>query len=46
VLQFPATELEYWSLYFSIDDNQNTPTIKQEDITVEDSIKGFKEIWS
>ncbi len=42
---FPSSELEWWSCCFSIDDNQNRPIQKQEDITIDESKKGFKDIW-
>jgi hypothetical protein len=45
VEQFPATELEYWSCYFSIDDNQDKPAVKPESVDVETSKKGFKDQW-
>jgi hypothetical protein len=45
-MQFPASELEYWSLYFSIDDNQDKPKVKQETVSVEDCKKSFRELWS
>ncbi len=46
VMQYPASELEYWSLYFSIDDNQDKPIIKQESVSVEASKKAFRKLWS
>jgi len=44
-MQWPASELEYWSLYFSIDANEDKPAVNQESVTVEKSKAGFKEIW-
>lgn len=47
---FPESELEYWSIYFSIDDNQDDPIVnieeKQKATTIEKSKKGFKDVWS
>ena len=45
VMQFPATELEYWSLFFSIDDNQDRFIPDPKTIDVKESIKSFKEVW-
>jgi len=41
-MSYPATELEYWSAFFSINDNQDKPhqqslKEKQKNVTVEES---------
>lgn len=41
-MQYPATELEYWASFFSINDNQDKPfqqslKEKQKNVTVEQS---------
>lgn len=49
VMGWPASELEYWSIFFSIDDNKDKPTIAKktrETITVAESKRGFREVMS
>lgn len=49
VMSWPASELEYWSIFFSIDDNKDKPTIPEktrETITIEESKRGFREVMS
>lgn len=45
-MQYPASELDYWSLYFSIDDNQDKPKVEPEHVDLEKSKQAFKELWS
>lgn len=44
-MMFPASELEWWSCYFSMDENPEKPVIQQNEISVEDSKKAFKDNW-
>jgi hypothetical protein len=48
VMSWPDSELEYWSAFFSIDDNNDKPTIKyvEEELTVEESITNLKRVLS
>ena len=48
VMSWPDSELEYWSAFFSIDDNNDKPTIKyvEEEVTVEESIDNLKRVLS
>ena len=46
VLEFPASELEYWSVFFSIDDNKDKPIIEEktpETISIAESKARFRE---
>ncbi len=51
VLQFPETELDYWSCYFSIENNQEQPTEptlteeEQRERDIEKSMAGFAAIF-
>lgn len=42
VMSYPASELEFWSLSFSVSDN---PKLPASEVTVTESKGGFKEIW-
>lgn len=48
VMQWPAEELEHWSVYFSIKDNNNKPILnkiiekRSKEISVEQSKSDFK----
>jgi len=45
-MSWPDSELEYWSAFFSIDDNNDKPTIKhfEEEVTVKESIDNLKRV--
>lgn len=45
VMKFPASELEFWSLSFSIDDNPTLPDKTPDEISVAESKAKFKEMW-
>jgi len=45
-MQYPASELEHWSLYFSIDDNEDKPIIKQNTVDLKECKKSFKDLWN
>ena len=49
VMGWPASELEHWSIFFSIDDNKDKPiiTVKTpETITLDESKVKFRELMS
>ena len=49
VMGWPASELEHWSLFFSIDDNKDKPIIvtkTPETITLAESKVKFRELMS
>ena len=48
VMAWPADELEYWSIFFSIDDNKDKPIVtvrKAEHVSVEESKSRFKNLF-
>ena len=45
VMSYPASELEFWSLSFSITDKPELPAKTADEITVNESKGGFREIW-
>ncbi len=45
VLKFPASELEFWSLSFSITDDPKLPAKTADEVTVAESKEQFKEVW-
>lgn len=45
VKMFPESELEWWSVIFSIRDNKDTVKLEPDEITVEDSKAKFKKLW-
>jgi len=48
VMSWPSDELEYWSIFFSIDDNKDKPIIvqrKADEISVVESRNQFKQIF-
>ena len=47
VMDFPASELQHWSIFFSIDDNKDKPIFTKktaETITISESKNAFKEL--
>ena len=49
VMRWPASELEYWSIFFSIDDNKDKPiiTVKTpETISLAESKSKFRELMN
>ena len=46
VMSWPDSELEYWAAFFSIEDNNDKPTIKyvEEETSVEESIANLKRV--
>ena len=46
VEQYPASELDWWAAFFSIDDNKDKPFLKYkaEHVTVEQSIADLKRV--
>jgi hypothetical protein len=49
VMGWPASELEYWSLFFSIDDNKDNPIIVTKTpatISLVESKSRFRELMS
>lgn len=49
VMSWPSSELEYWSIFFSINDNKDKPIITKftaETINIEDSKRQFRELMS
>lgn len=45
VMSYPASELEFWSLSFSISDKPTIPPKTADEITVTESKGKFKEVW-
>jgi len=43
VMGWPASELEHWSIFFSIDDNNDSPIIE---VTMEESKNKFRQLMS
>lgn len=49
VMGWPASELEYWSLFFSIDDNKDGPIIVTKTpttVTLVESKRRFREVMN
>ena len=49
VLEWPSSELEYWSIFFSINDNKDKPIIEKitpKDISLKQSKYAFREVMS
>jgi hypothetical protein len=49
VMGWPASELEYWSLFFSIDDNKDRPVIvtkTPETVSLVESKSRFRELMN
>ncbi len=49
VMAWPKSELEHWSIFFSIDDNKDKPIIEKktaETITLAQSKQDFRELMS
>ena len=49
VMGWPASELEYWSLFFSIDDNKDKPIIVRktpQTVTLVESKSRFRELMN
>ena len=45
-MQYPASELEYWSLFFAIDDKPEKPEVDPKSINVKENVASFKDLWS
>lgn len=49
VMEWPSSELEHWSIFFSINDNKDKPIIERktaETITLRQSKQSFRELMS
>ena len=49
VLEWPRSELEHWSIFFSINDNKDKPIIEKKtakNITISQSKSSFREMMS
>lgn len=49
VMEWPASELEHWSIFFSIDDNKDKPTIvtkTPDTISLTESKSKFRELMN
>ena len=47
VMEFPSSELEHWSIFFSIDDNKDKPIFTKktpETVTITESKESFREL--
>lgn len=48
ILSFPETELEYWSCYFSIQNNNDEPILSEEERRkkeIDDCVAGFEKLF-
>jgi|TARA_R110002124_G_scaffold236648_2_gene401873 hypothetical protein len=45
-MEYPNSELEYWAAFFSIDDNNDRPSLtpSNKNVTVEQSIADLKKV--
>lgn len=49
VMEWPSSELEHWSIFFSINDNKDKPIFEKkttETVTLNESKRGFREVMN